>query len=683
MIFNSIKTGAFLLLLVLTGCAATEVIVQSEAHKNSGLPNLSPTPQMSSVAMQIADRLNYSHYVEKAIDDGLSAQIFELYLQTLDKSKIHFLASDIVEFEQYRYQLDDTLKQGKLAPGFIIYNRYQLRSVERLNFMLRELENWSNYEFIGAELFDKERSGASWEVSEKELNRIWRQRLEAALLSLKLTGKSLDESKEILIKRYKSALSRVHETRSMDVFKSYMNALTMSYDPHSRYYAPRSNEKFNIDMKLSLEGIGVVLQTEDDRTKVVRPVPSGPSDGKLFPGDKIVSVGQNETELVDVTGWRIDEVVELVRGPKNTYVHLEVIRYGSSSDDAVKIKIERLPVKLIEQKVRKKIVDIEGHRIGIIYIPSFYIDFHAMKKRDPNYVSTTRDVRRLLTEIKESGVDGIVLDLRDNGGGALTEANSLTGLFLNSGPIIQVKDDRDRVDVYRDTDNRSFYDGPLVVLVNRLSASATEIFAGALQDYRRAVIVGDTTFGMGSVSALRSLSLGQLKITQAKFYRVTGSSNHLQGITPDINLPSLYDHSEIGESSMKNTLPEDRLGSQKFSRFASLSHHFPELRKRSKARVDSDPDMIYLTEYVGLMDEIRARKIVLNEEERRQQQLELRTKKLNLENKRRKAKGMETVTAISDLGPNSVSKLSIDFENDALLRESGHVLVDLIKLQSQ
>lgn len=683
MVSKLTKIGVSFFAVIISGCMTPEVIVQSEANKQLGLPYLAPTPEMRRAAIDIVDRLNYSHYVEKKIDDGLSAQVFESYLETLDKNKMYFLASDIAELEQFKNQLDDTLKIGQLAPGFEIYNRFQRRSVERINFVLNELQNWSSYEFKNSDIYDDVRLEASWETTEESLNTIWRQKIEAALLSLKLSGKSLEESKEILTKRYKNNLSRVYEARSMDAFQTYMNALATSYDPHTFYYIPLTSKNVDTTLNLSHDGIGAVLQTEEEYTKVVRLVPSGPADGKLFPGDKIIAVGQDQNNLVDVTGWRIDEVVQLIRGPKNSYVHLELIRHGSSTDETHKISIERQSVKLIEQKARKRIVELDGHNIGIINIPSFYIDFRAMQRKDRNYVSTTRDVKKLLTELERSKVDGIVLDLRANSGGALTEVNSLTGLFIESGPVVQIRDDRGRVEVYRDTDSKSYYSGPLIVLVDRLSASATEIFAGALQDYQRALIVGDTTFGMGSVSALRALSFGQLKITQAKFYRITGVSTHLHGITPDIKLPSIYDHYAVGESSLKNTLPEDRMNPQNYTAYPSLSRYIPELRKISQKRIDTDPDMIHLEENKSLSVELMNRKTALNEAERRNQQLEIESRRIDMENKRRAAKGMKLVESVSQIEVNDVSRASMDIENDGLLRQSAHVLVDFIKLQSK
>lgn len=656
---------------------------------------LVPTREQSRTSVNILDQLNYAHYHEMAIDDGLSKMVFDRYLEDLDGSKIYFLASDIKDFEKYRYSLDNALKSGNLKPGFDIYNRYQQRVIERLTFVIDRLEKgFKGMEFDDKEYLETNRDDAPWPTTEKELDQLWEKRIKGAVLGLKLTGKPMDEIQELLIKRYRSQLNRTLQVNNEDAFQTYINALAQSYDPHTLYFSPRNSENFNINMSLQLEGIGAVLQTENEYTKVVRLVPAGPADKSnlLHPADRIVGVAQGEDgEMVDVIGWRIDEVVDLIRGPKGSLVRLEVIPNNSANQRTKEIRITRNTVKLEEQAAQSKVLEVETedrpYKLGVIEIPTFYLDFRAMQNRDPNARSTTRDVKRLLVELQKEDIDGLIIDLRNNGGGALQEVNSLLGLFIKTGPTVQVQDDRGRVDQLKDRDPRIYYNGPLAVLVNRLSASASEIFAGAVQDYQRGLVLGSQTFGKGTVQALRSLNRGQLKITQAKFYRISGESNQSLGVIPDVQFPSIYDAGEIGESALPNALPWDEIAPARFEPYANLEPFKSDLISMHQKRVQEDPDFQHLVEQIAMMEDNRSQtKISLSEEERLKERDTAEQDRLALENKRRKAKGEEPLKSLEELDeegtdPNLLAEESL--EDDVLLVESGNILVDYINLNQR
>jgi len=498
----------------------------------------------------------------------------------------------------------------------------------------------------------------------------------------------------LLSKRYQNQLNRVHQSQSEDAYQTFMNAVTRAFDPHTQYFSPRNTENFNINMSLSLQGIGAVLQTEDEHTKVVRLVPAGPAAkaGNLQPADKIIGVGQAEGDIVDVIGWRLDEVVELIRGPKSTTVRLEILPANSSGTDSKIISIVRDEVKLEEQSAQKDVIEVKDgdvtHKIGVIDIPTFYIDFQGRMENKPDYKSTTRDVTVLINELKEEGIDGLIIDLRNNGGGSLEEAITLTGLFIPQGPVVQVRSTHGRVEVLPDQDPSVLYDGPITVLVNRLSASASEIFAGAIQDYGRGLIVGGQTFGKGTVQSLRPLRSGQLKITQAKFYRVSGDSTQHQGVIPDILFPSLFDKEKIGESALEEALPWDTIRPAEYSSNKGIAATLPALRKLHQTRIEHNPDFRFLREQKALITELRQQtQVSLNEKVREQERKANDDKRLKLENERRKAKGMPQLTSIDDEeSDNAADAEKKDDkkpeEDDALLIEAGHILVDYMNIQT-
>lgn len=650
-------------------------------------------------AVEIVNKLKRRHYINLTFNDNLSSRVLDSYLERLDSSRSFFLQSDIDTFEKYRFRIDDTLPKGDLTPGEVIFNRYQQRIIHRLEKLVDELpEMVKNMDFALDEELEIDRENASWPKNEAEADDLWRKLVKSRVIGLRIANKPEEEIVPLLMKRFQNQLNRVKQTNTEDAFQIYMNSLASLYDPHTSYLSPTTSENFTINMSLSLEGIGAVLQTEDEYTKVVRLVHAGPAykQGELKPADRIVGVAQDDGEFQDVIGLRLDEVVQLIRGEKGTTVRLEVIPVTATTDEERKvIAIVRDRVKLEEQSAKKKVVEILHNsklvKIGIIDIPTFYIDFDAMRRGDPNYKSTTRDVRQLLDELVKEGVAGVIIDLRENGGGSLQEANQLTGLFIEQGPTVQIR--HSNTQVWRDGKRQSspFYDGPLTVLINRLSASASEIFAGAIQDYQRGVIVGTQSFGKGTVQSLTDLNQGQLKVTESKFYRVSGDSTQHRGVIPDIVFPEIYDKQSVGESSLDNALPWDRINPVRHQRYYDLPEILPTLRNKHLERIREDPDFIFLTEQHLVMEENRAvTKIPLNETKRRALQKKEKARALSIENHRRVAKGLKPLT---DLEEPSEDTLGDEEEEtnpsqeqdsvDPLLTEAGHILLDAMPAYHQ
>lgn len=641
-----------LLVLLLWGTAAVALPEHGEFE------TLEPLDVHPRTSLNVVEQLARHHYVRRRVDDDLSSDVFDRYLEMLDAQRAYFLAEDVAEFEKYRYVLDDALRKGDLEPAFEMFNAYQALLVDRLEYTIGLLEaGIEDWDFSVDESLETDRSEAPWLATAEARDDLWRRRLKAAALGMRLNEKPMDEIAEVLEKRYRNRLHRAYQTQSEDAFQLYMNAVANSYDPHTQYFSPRTSENFNINMSLSLEGIGAVLRTEDEYTTVVRLVPAGPAEksDRLHPSDRIVGVAQGDDgEFVDVVGWRLDDVVDLIRGPAGSTVRLEVLPAEGESVNPERIDLVREAVKLEEQSAQSRVIEVERngdpHRVGVIDIPTFYIDFKALQQGDPEYKSTTRDVRRLIEELREEGIEGLVIDLRNNGGGSLQEANALTGLFIKAGPTVQIRSASGRVDLFNDEDGDVAWDGPLVVLVNRLSASASEIFAGAIQDYQRGLIVGSQTFGKGTVQTLIPLNRGQLKMTQAKFYRVSGQSTQHQGVIPDIEYPEIYDHDEIGESTLDDALPWDVIRPTRFRRESSIAPLLSVLENRHEARVEDDPEFSYLENLVAKNRERSERTTIsLNEAERRREQAEEEAWRLALENKRRVARGEPPVDSLEAL----------------------------------
>lgn len=677
--------------LLTTLLASSAISAKVEPPKG----DITYSKQQSKTALDIINKLGQRHYITQPLNDRMSSRIFDNYLKRLDGNKSLFLNADLEEFEQYRYTIDNTMNKGDLNPGYIIFNRYQQRLVARLNSIIEKLpELVASMDFERDESLELDRKETPWPTNSAEADELWRKIIKSRVISLRAANKEEAEIAPLLIKRYQNQLNRVQQSTSEDAFQIYMNSMTALYDPHTNYLSPTTSENFNINMSLSLEGIGAVLQTEDEFTKVVRLVHAGPADkqGQLQPSDRIVGVAQDDGEIEDVIGLRLDEVVKLIRGKKGSKVRLEVIPVSAKTDDEHKIiEIVRDTVKLEEQSAQKKVLDIYHNdklsKIGIIDIPAFYIDFEAMRKGDPQYKSTTRDVSKLLSELIEEGVDGIIIDLRENGGGSLQEANQLTGLFIEQGPTVQIRHSNKQV--YRDGKRaRSpYYQGPLVVLINRLSASASEIFAGAIQDYQRGIVVGTQSFGKGTVQSLTPLKQGQLKITESKFYRISGESTQHRGVIPDIEFPAIYDKEKVGESSLDNALAWDRIDPIRHHRYFNLPAIMPQLKSKHAGRLKTDPDFIFLEAQLELLEESRAvTSISLNEKTRLAEQDEDKAKALVIENARRTAKGLDPLASLdeeeqaeeADQEVEDKTEEDEEEEIDPLLTEAGHILMDAL-----
>ena len=638
-----------------------------------------------------------SHYNQIAVNDDLSSRVLDRYIESLDGNRSYLLASDIAFFEQYRYQLDDLVKSQPLDPVYDMFKVYRTRARERLNYAVELLE--TEPDFTVDESYQFDRSEAPWAKTTAELDEIWRKRVKSDALRLVLAEKTWEEAQEILTSRYKRVIRRLDQINTDDVFETFMNAFAHTLDPHSSYLSPRNSEEYRIQMSLSYFGIGASLQTEDDYVQIINIIPGGPAamDGKLKPKDRITGVAQGgDGEMVDVVGWRLDDVVELIRGPKDTVVRLQIIPAGGLPGSGEKeIILSRGQVKLEEQAAQSEVIEVprDGRtwRIGVIEVPSFYRDYRALSNGDKDYTSTTKDVRRLIAELEEEGIDGLVMDLRGNGGGHLTEATALSGLFIDNGPVVQLRNSNGRISRLDDPDPvpRVAYNGPLAVLVNRFSASASEIFAAAIQDYARGVIIGQETFGKGTVQNLYSLDqylqpegdkgYGQLTLTIGKYYRVTGESTQHRGVNPDIMLPSPIDAEEIGESVRDSALPWDTIQTTRFRAGDPLDSTIHSLTVNHSERAKGDPNFRYLMQYIEDDRESRSQDTVsLNIEARKAEREASRQRALELENERRVALGLEPVASLEDLEDEDRPDIQLDHAAGivtdlALMREIGAI----------
>lgn len=649
-------------------------------------------------AAEIVAQLHKHHYKRQELNDELSVNFLENYLESLDPGKSYFLQSDIAAFNKHKNTFDDDFKKGDLTQSFAIFDVYRQRISDRIEANIAQLKNKDyRYNFTLDESLKIDRDEAHWPANAAAANELWRKQIKSSLLNLKLTDKSLEDSREVLLKRYQSQLRRVGQQTAEDAFTAVINVFTMLYDPHTNYFSPRMLENFNIRMSLSLEGIGAMLQSEDEYTKVLRLVPAGPADkqGQLKPSDRIVAVGQGKDgAMVDVVGWRLDDVVDLIRGKKGTTVRLEALSgKAAMGADTHIVKIVRDKVKLEEQSAQKAIFEIqEGEKtyhLGVIDIPTFYMDFEAYRKRDPNYKSTTRDVLKLLNELIAKNVDGIIIDLRNNGGGSLQEATTLTDLFIDQGPVVQIRQTNQLISRNYRSRSPAAYRGPIVILINRLSASASEIFAGAIQDYGRGIIIGSQSFGKGSVQSLQPLKKGQLKITESKFYRVSGESTQHRGVLPDITLPSLVDPDDVGESSYEHALPWDKIHAAKHAHYYNIPALLANIETQHEQRMSNNPDFIFIQGQQKLIAEASNKTLLsLREATRISEKNDYEKKILALENRRRVAKGEQPFATYADINGDesdedeestAATPNKIDPENDPYLTEAGHILLNFIK----
>ncbi len=621
------------------------VAVQGFSNTSSDT-TLQEKPVYGKQAKVISLLLANYHFEKLQLNDSLSSAIFDSYLKALDNNKSIFLASDIASFEKYRKQIDDLTATENVSPAFAIYRVFRKRFQERMNFVTTQLVG-QNFDFTKDEYYDYDREKLPWAKSTQELNDIWTRAVKNQALSLKLSGKKTEEISKVIRERFERYIKSMNQNNSDDVFAIYMNSISEAYDPHTNYLSPRDTDLFNQDMNQSLEGIGARLQADGDYTKIHEVLPGGPAEKSdlLHANDRIIGVGQGTTgEIVDIVGWRLDDAVKLIKGPKGTQVRLQILpAEGGIGGTPVVITIVRDKVKLEDTKPKKQIVETVQNgkklKLGAIIIPSFSMDFSEYQKGNPDYNSTTRDVKLLLTELQAEGVDGVVLDLRNNGGGSLLEAISLTGLFIKNGPVVQVRSSTSlTAEVLTDDDPTITYNGPLVVLTNRFSASASEIFAGAIQDYHRGVIVGESTYGKGTVQSVVPLEryiqgegVGSLKVTLQKFYRATGSSTQHKGVTPDIKLPSALNPEQFGESSNPNALPWDEIKSALYQRTPMINDNvLAGLNRSYKERLKSDP---FLKEFVNETAEtkknIEQKRISLNEAARKKEMQDATARKAN------------------------------------------------------
>jgi carboxyl-terminal processing protease len=644
--------------------------------------------QIAQLVTKLSER---AHYTKTRIDNDLSVILLDNYLDGLDSNRSFFLQSDIDNFQRYRYSFDNSLRSGEMEPAFNIFQVYRERAKENYEYAISLLKTEPDFKVDESFTFD--RRELPWPDSREAMQDIWRKRTKNDILSIMLADpeKSWEEVSTTLSKRYSQFLKRINKMDSDDVFEGFMNTFALTLDPHSSYMSPRQSEDYRIQMSLSYQGIGASLQMEEDLVTVMNIIPGGPAaiDGRLRATDQILAVGQGEKgEMIDVVGWMLDEVVELIRGPADSTVRLQ-IRPGASlpGEAEYTLALTRNKIKLEEQAAQSEILDInrdgESYKVGVITIPSFYQDFDARSRGEADYVSTSRDVERLITKLKKEGMNGLVLDLRGNGGGHLSEATALTGLFIKNGPIVQLRNTTGAIEILEDPIPSQVYDGPLVVLVDRFSASASEIFAAAIQDYNRGLVIGQQTFGKGTVQNLYVLdqyasrsqnnNMGQLTLTIGKYYRVTGGSTQNRGVLPDIELPSLVDSTIIGENIRPRALPWDQINATRFRALDKLDQEVSLLNRDQIERSSADPDFQALIEDIETVEELRKQTTIsLNLEARKAEQNERRSESLSRENSRRAARGLEPVSSLDDLDPNELP--------DVLLNQAAEILTEFATL---
>lgn len=700
----------FYLMLVLAAALACNASPSKPVMKKTGPNDLQPDEQQSVVMKTVAGMVSNYNYKKVPLNDSISAIIYTEYLKKIDENHNYFTAGDVKEFEQYKTVLDDDIKIGDLSHVFYIFNVFQKRYTEYVNFSIAQLSK--PMDFTKNETFTYDRENLPYAASENQLHELWAQRVKYDLLNLKLAGKELEANKETLKKRYSNILSQSNKLNNQDVFQVFMDAFTGAIDPHTNYFIPSAAAAFNIDISRSLEGIGATLQSQNEYVTVTSIVPGGPADKskQLAVDERIVGVAQGKNgEFQDIVGWRIENAIALIRGTKGTTVRLQLLPKGTGA--TVKPRVlelvrEKIILKDISAKKEIRTYSSNGKtiKIGIINVPAFYLDFNDYKSGNPNYKSTTRDVRLILDTLKREGVDGVVLDLRQNGGGSLMEATELTGLFIKTGAVVQVRDPRDQVEVEKDDNPAVAYGGPLAVLVDRFSASASEIFSGAIQDYGRGLIIGTQTYGKGSVQRIIDLDevispsikerlaklvgkstsvatgsqnkFGQLNLTIGKFYRVSGGSTQHKGVLPDVEFPSVIPMDKYGEDTEPSAMPYDVIPKTDFTKYGDFTSVLPQLKKLHEQRMSGSDSFKYLMEDIAEIKKRDAEKsVTLNEAQLKQQRDTDEKKAFEQNNLRRVALGLPALTK----GQAKPKNEDLDF----LKREAGQVLTDYITLDNK
>ena len=638
------------------------------------------------LSYEIFKKLEKEHYLRKIDKDNLNSQYFEAIFDRLDKNKNYFISNEVQKY--LIKSKTNEVNNFDIELAYDLINLYFERLIEYSEFQINLIQT-VDFDFTKDEYLDIFYEDNQWLTNFKDLKDLWRLETKNDLLVAKISDSSSSDPKVDLVKRYQNRIRRINQQKEEDIFSLAINILTNQFDPHSSYLSPRSAEDFDMNMSLKLTGIGALLGVEDDYTKIISLVPGGPAEksGKIKPEDRIAKIKQkNSKEFVDVVGWRIDEVVDLIRGEIGTELEIEFISFESEDDTRKLVTLKREEIKLEDRAAKSEIIEMNDNKIGIIDLPSFYIDFDEYQKRNKEYRSSSRDIKNILKDFNNSGVDAVVLDLRNNGGGALIEANRIIGLFVSSGPTVQVKQKRGYIQPYGDTRAIQEWDKPLLVLVNRYSASASEIVAGAIQDYRRGIVVGQRTFGKGTVQSLENLSEGQIKITESKYYRVNGMSTQNKGVIPDIELPSTWDIESVGESSYPTALEWDVIRPYRHNKFKLNKSLIGEVINQFELRLGDEPNLNYLKQVRERYDLNKNKKLITLNIEDRQTQKELRKDwLLEIENERREANGLKIFTSYKEMedfndDEENFNENLIDLKNDYELLESTKIINDFINL---